>query len=102
MPWTRNARAAPIYRTARHRNARATLIAHYQPGDPCCLCGEPMWPPTRDLHADHCPTCQGDGCDNCNGSGYRGLAHGGPPNYCNQRDGARRGRARQDVTQLVW
>ena len=35
-----------------------------------------MWPlpsgRTSNLHADHCPTCDGKGCPNCFGRGYRG------------------------------
>lgn len=90
MPWSRSAGAAPVYRTAQHRKARAALLDAFQPGDPCCLCGHPMYPPTRYLHADHDPTT----------GGYRGLAHA----RCNVRDGARRGRARQNArtTQLQW
>lgn len=91
MPFSRRSGSAPIYATPAHRKARAALLKAYQPGDPCCLCGHPMWPPTRLLHADHIP-----GTDQ-----YRGLAHGGRcqtcGKRCNQSDGARRGRARQDT-----
>jgi hypothetical protein len=87
MPWSDSRRgASPIYRTPEHRKARAKLLAAFQPGDPCCLCGRPMYPPTRNLHADHDPA----------GNGYRGLSHG----LCNVRDGARRGRARQNVIRM--
>lgn len=98
MPFARNRKADAIYATPAHRKARAALLAAYQPGDPCCLCGHPMWPPTRNLHADHDPLT----------GGYRGLAHGAPcgacGKRCNQSDGARRGRARQDrrSTRLQW
>lgn len=89
MPWTKRSGSAPKYRTSQHRTARARLIAAFTPGDPCCLCNHPMWPPTRNIHADHIP-----GTDQ-----YRGLAHGSPcPTCgvcCNQVDGARRGRAKQ-------
>ncbi|MGZ4573385.1 MAG: endonuclease domain-containing protein [Mycobacteriaceae bacterium] len=61
------------------------MLKAYRPGDPCCLCGQPMYPPTRDLHADHDPAT----------GGYRGLAHA----QCNVSDGARRGRSRQDQPQ---
>jgi hypothetical protein len=90
MPFAKRNSAAPIYRTAAHRKARAALIAAFRPGDPCCLCGKPMYPPTRLLHADHIP-----GTDR-----YRGLAHA----RCNVTDGAKRGRARQNTrtTQLRW
>jgi hypothetical protein len=90
MPFAKQRGAAPIYRTPEHRRARATLIKAFRPGDPCCLCGHPMYPPTSGLHADHDPV---------NG-GYRGLSH----MRCNVRDGAKRGRARQNTraTQLRW
>jgi hypothetical protein len=85
MPFARRSGSKPVYRTAAHRTARAELLRNYQPGDPCCLCSHPMWPPTRNLHADHDPIT-GD---------YRGLAHGTPCQVCgkrcNQSDGARRG-----------
>jgi hypothetical protein len=93
VPWSASRPgSSPIYRTPQHRKARAALLAAYQPGDPCCLCGRPMYGPTRNLHADHDP----------HSGGYRGLAHGGPPYWCNQRDGSRRARARQDASRLRW
>lgn len=90
MAFKPRAGSAAIYQTTAHRQARAALLKAYSPGDPCCLCGNPMWPPTSKLHADHDPT----------GNGYRGLAH----SSCNVRDGAKRGRARQNIraTQLRW
>ena len=95
MPF-RSGPAAPIYRTPEHRRARAALITAWTPGDPCCLCGHPMYGPARYLHADHIP-----GTDQ-----YRGLAHGTPCQVCgkrcNQSDGAKRGRARQDTSTLQW
>jgi hypothetical protein len=48
----------------------------------CCLCGDPIEPGSK-WHLDHTP----------DRSGYRGPAHAA----CNMRDGARRGRARQDA-----
>lgn len=105
MPWSRTAGAAPIYRTAAHKRARAALLKAYRPGDPCCLCGHPMYPPTSQLHADHDPN---------DPTRYRGLAHGTKAcptcgRRCNVLDGAKRGRARQGrrtprlgVTQLRW
>lgn len=97
MPFARRKAADAIYYTPTHRKERAALIAAYRPGDPCCLCGHPMWPlpdgRTSNLHADHIP-----GTDR-----YRGLAHGSRcqtcGKRCNQSDGARRGRARQDTRQ---
>jgi len=99
MAWDRGAGTAPVYRTKRHRQARAAMLRAYQPGDPCCLCGHPMYPPTSNLHADHCPDCRGDGCAACAGTGYRGLAHGTEACEacgvrCNVVDGARRGNER--------
>lgn len=84
---------AAIYRTRDHKRARAQLLATYTPGDPCCICGHPMWPPTSNLHADHDPDDH---------TRYRGLAHGTTPcqdcgQRCNVQDGARRGRARQNT-----
>lgn len=87
-------RAAPtapnlIHRTSAHRTARAALIARYQPGDPCCLCGHPMLT-ARYLEADHDP-------HDPTRRTYRGLAHGARHpcqvcgKRCNSSDGARRG-----------
>lgn len=97
MAFSRDKRTSRIYWTPEHRGARKALLAVYQPGDPCCLCGHPMWPPTSNLHADHDPIT----------GGYRGLAHGAPcgtcGKRCNQVDGARRGRARQITKSTdVW
>lgn len=98
MTFAKDKRASAIYWTPEHRKARKDLLAAYQPGDPCCLCGHAMWPPTRNLHADHDPLT----------GGYRGLAHGSQcetcGKRCNQVDGARRGRARQGTksTPLRW
>ena len=92
MSWQRSRPAgkgtAAKYRSREHAQARAALLAAFTPGDPCCLCGRPMWGPTSALHADHTP----------DGTGYRGLAHAA----CNRRDGARRGRARQTSSRLRW
>lgn len=97
--WPRTNGAAAKYRTAEHRNARAALLNRYRPGDPCCLCGHPMYPPTSGLHADHDPVT----------GGYRGLAHGTPcevcGKWCNQEDGAQRARTRRTTTKqtpLQW
>jgi hypothetical protein len=98
MAWDRSAPSDPKYRSKAHRDGRARLIKAFRPGDPCCLCGHPMWPPTSALHADHDPD---------DPSRYRGLAHGTDPCpncgvKCNVVDGARRARARQEQTQLRW
>lgn len=91
MPWTKRSGSAQVYRTPEHKAARKRLIAAFTAGDLCCLCGHPMWPPTSSLHADHIP-----GTDQ-----YRGLSHGSRcptcGKCCNQVDGARRGRAKQDA-----
>lgn len=102
MPFNTRGKSLPIYATPEHRKARAALIKAYRPGDPCCLCGHPMWPnpdgSTSNLHADHTPGT----------NTYRGLAHGAPcptcKKRCNQSDGAKRGRARQntEATRLKW
>lgn len=87
MTWHRQSGSNPIYRTATHRQAREQLLKAYRPGDPCCLCGGPMWPPTSQLHADHHP-----------GTGeYRGLAHA----TCNRSDGARRGNLVANMTKII-
>jgi hypothetical protein len=98
MPWsTSRPGSAAVYRTPAHRKARAALLARFTPGDPCCLCGHPMYGPTRNLDADHLPGTEH----------YRGLAHGAARcpvcrKRCNRSDGARRGRARQDASRLRW
>lgn len=68
-----------------HQRARAAALATLARDGVgvCCIGGEPIYPGQR-LHLDHTP----------DRSGYRGLA-------CarhNWRDGAQRGRARQNVT----
>lgn len=98
MPWSSSRPGTnPIYRTPAHRKARAALVAQHYDGAPCCLCGHPMYGPTRNLDADHQP-----GTDM-----YRGLAHGHARcqdcgKRCNRSDGARRGRARQTASPLRW
>ena len=93
MPWDRRSPTNPIYRTPAHKRARAALLAAFTPGDPCCLCSHPMYPPTRNLHADHDPA---------DPTRYRGLAHGTAPCQtcgvrCNVRDGSVRARAKQEA-----
>lgn len=99
MPWARRSGTAPIYRTAKYRTDRAALIAAFQPGDPCCLCGHPMWT-TRYIEAQHRPGTET----------LVGLAHGTRNRChtcgkgCNQTDGGKRARARQNrrSTNLRW
>jgi hypothetical protein len=100
MPWstTRPPGTQAIYRTPEHRKARAALIKAYRPGDPCCLCGHAMWPPTSQLHADHDPA---------DPRRYRGLAHGTTPCQdcgvkCNVSDGSRRGNQRSRGITRRW
>ena len=92
MSWARSRpngqAAAGKYKTPEHRALRRDLLAAFTPGDPCAFCGTPMWGPAAAIHLGH----QDDGVR------YRGLEHAA----CNVRDGARRGRARQDVTRLQW
>lgn len=72
-----------------HRAARAKAIAELERNGVgiCCIGGEPIYPGQR-LHLDHTP----------DRTGYRGLACAAH----NVRDGARRGRARQNATRLRW
>jgi hypothetical protein len=76
------------YGTEHNRHRKALLDQLQRDGiGTCCIGGEPIYPGQR-LHLDHLP----------DRSGYRGLA-------CarhNVRDGARRGRARQDASRLRW
>jgi hypothetical protein len=88
MPWS-NARPNPERRGygKEHRAIRAAAIAELERNGVgiCCIGGEPIYP-GQALHLDHTP----------DRTGYRGLA-------CarhNRSDGARRGRARQNVIQL--
>lgn len=90
----------PLYRTKQYARDRAALIAAFTPGQPCCLCGHPLQS-ARYAEAQHIP-----GTDR-----LQGLAHGTHQQCstckqrCNQVDGARRGRARQNkkpVTNLKW
>jgi hypothetical protein len=94
MPWSssRPKGSTRGYGTE-HTKARAALLALHYDGAPCCLCGHPMYGPTRNLDADHLP-----GTDL-----YRGLAHGAARcqvcgKRCNRSDGGKRGRERQTVT----
>jgi hypothetical protein len=99
MPFAKRNGAAAIYRDPAYIKARAALVAAFQPGDPCCLCGHPIWT-ARYVEAQHQP-----GTTN-----LVGLAHGTRNacptcgQRCNQVDGAKRGRARQDKrsTNLRW
>jgi len=90
MPWSRSRPSADKrgYGTE-HRKARAAAMAQLERDGigRCCIGGEPIYP-GQALHLDHTP----------DRSAYRGLA-------CakhNRSDGAKRGRARQNVTSLRW
>lgn len=101
MSWAKSrpggGKVNPKYRDPAHTKARNALIAAFTPGDPCCLCGHPMWH-ARYLEADHLP-----GTDT-----YRGLAHGVRHRCttcgkrCNQSDASKRARARQSASRLRW
>ena len=99
MPFAKRNGTAPIYRSRKYLTDRAALIAAFQPGQPCCLCGHPIWT-ARYVEAQHRPGTEL----------LEGLAHGTRNRCttcgkrCNQVDGAKRGRARQDkrVTRLRW
>lgn len=100
MSWARSRPGngvAAKYRDPHHTAARKALLAAFTPGDPCCLCGHPMWH-TKYLEADHLPGT----------NTYRGLAHGARHRCgvcgkrCNQSDAGKRARARQDATPLHW
>lgn len=101
MGFDRRAGTAPKYRSAQHREYRARLVAQLK-RDGYLLCTARMCVmPTRTitnpngrardgLHAGH----------EDNGIDYAGPQHAA----CNVKDGARRGRARQDVNEspLQW
>lgn len=99
MPWDRTSGTSPVYRTAAHRRYRASLVAQLKrDGYLTCTAAVCLFdtrditnPNGRDrdgLHAGH----------NDAGTAYDGPQHAA----CNVRDGAVRGRARQDVTDLTW
>lgn len=90
MPWSRSKESSSARGYgADHRKARAAYLAQLQRDGVgvCCIGGELIYP-GQALHLDHTPDRQS----------YRGLA-------CarhNKQDGARRGRARQTSSRLVW
>lgn len=99
MPWDRSHPVAPAYRTAAHRAYRAALVRQLKRDGYLTCTAKVCLFDTRDitnpngrdrdgLHAGH----------NDAGTDYDGPQH----NLCNVRDGAVRGRARQDVTDLTW
>lgn len=97
MPWDRSQGTDSLYRSRAYLKARAALVAAFQPGDPCCLCGHSI-ATVRYVEAQHIPGTEQ----------LQGLAHGTRNpcptcgKRCNQVDGAKRGRARQNTTTLQW
>ena len=89
----------PLYRSPKYLRDRAALVAAFRPGDPCCLCGHPIRT-ARYVEAQHQPGTET----------LVGLAHGTRNRCptcgkrCNQSDGGKRGRARQNKkqTRLKW
>ena len=95
MPWSRSRPRSASY-DYEHTKARKAAAAKHHPTDPCTRCGHPLGPMGRWLHYDHSD----------DRSTYLGFAHGAPCPWCkrrcNQRAGAKAGRARQNVTTLRW
>ena len=89
MPWSHRPSRDPSVYGAAHRKARKDALAALARAGVgvCCLGGEPIYP-GQALHLDHRPDRRG----------YRGLACA----QHNVQDGARRGRARQEQSQLRW
>lgn len=95
MPWTTRPRGTtvnPKYRTKEHRDARAAMKAQLerdgsaQCAQPICLMRTRLILPGMHWCAGHDET----------GTRYIGLVH----RLCNVRDGAKRGRARQNVIRM--
>jgi hypothetical protein len=74
-----------------HIKARAAAAKVHEPTDPCVRCGHALGPMGKWLHYDH------DDRDPTRTT-YLGFAHA----KCNVVDGARRGRARQEMPTLRW
>jgi hypothetical protein len=94
MPWARRSGNAAKYRTRRHRVERARWAALLRKAGamPCAQSVCVM--PTRAIHHGQ-PWHLGHAAD---GVTYLGPVHPA----CNVKDGARRGRARQNVTGMRW
>lgn len=98
MTFDRSAPTDPKYRSREHRELRGHYVRRIRNGEPLdctadeCLFGTPITNANGNdddgLHLGH----------NADGVTYAGPQH----RACNVKDGARRGRARQDVTQLQW
>ncbi|GAB3075415.1 hypothetical protein GCM10027053_46410 [Intrasporangium mesophilum] len=88
MSWNQYPSSKAIYRRTSHKLARARAVKAFRPGDPCALCGRPMWPARNGslshLHLDHDPS-------DPTRQRYRGLVHA----KCNASDAGRRARAKQ-------
>ncbi|GAB3884548.1 hypothetical protein [Terrabacter terrigena] len=91
MPFKKGRPTASLYRSAKYQADRTALVKAFKPGQACVLCGHPIHV-VKYVEAQHIP-----GTDQ-----LLGLAHGTRNRCtvcrrpCNQTDGARRGRARQD------
>lgn len=95
MPWAKGRPSNPVYYTREYRAAKAAAVKAFRQGDPCWHCGRAMYAERpSSLHLEH------SGSPATRDFTARGLTHPG----CNVRDGARRGRARQNVqvTALRW
>lgn len=99
MPWAKRKGTAALYTDPAYLKARRELVKAFKPGQPCCLCGHPITT-ARYVEAQHIPgTKRLQGL--CHGTNNRCPTCG---RRCNQVDGAKRGRARQNkrTTQLRW
>lgn len=99
MAWSREGGTDPKYRTKEHRTLREHWAKKIRAGEYVECTADQCVMPTKQitnangrardgLHLGH----EDDGVT------YRGPQH----NACNVKDGARRGRARQDTTNLTW
>jgi len=96
MPWDRSrprgGSVNPKYRSKEHRDARAAMKAQLD-RDGFTYCAQPVCVMRSRLITPSMRWCAGH---NDAGTEYIGPVH----MRCNVRDGARRGRARQNVIQL--
>lgn len=87
MPWS-NTRPRSADYGHEHTLARAAAARQHHDSDPCTRCGLPLGPMGRWLHYDHADDRQT----------YLGFSH----ERCNRNAGARKARAMQDMSPLVW
>lgn len=99
MPWDRTTGTDPKYRTREHREARARLVAQLK-RDGYLICTAT----TCVLPSRHITNPNGRAGEGLHlGHADDGVTYAGPQhNACNVKDGAIRGRARQEVTTLQW